>query len=389
MTRHTALRVCHVITGLDVGGAEMMLCKVASRLQGLGQHHAVVSLTTEGALGARIRDAGIEVRALHLGRRYPNPFLLIKLARWLRELKPDVIQTWLYHADLVGGVAARLAGRVPVVWGVRQSNLERSVNKPRTMRLARVGARLSRGLPSRIICCSEASRTAHVRLGYDDARMAVIPNGFDLTRFRPDPVTRGNLREALGLAADTVAIGLFARFDPQKDHHMFLRAAARMAEFGDKVRFVMAGEHIVETNPALAAWIGELGLNGQALMLGRRDDMPALMAAMDIVASSSVGEGFPNVIGEAMASGVPCAVTDVGDTAFLAGDTGRVVPAGDDRALAAAWRELIVMGAGARRALGAAARARVAELFDIEKIAARYGELYERTTADVRTRGIF
>ncbi len=381
------LNVSHIITGLDTGGAEMMLYKLLSTLDRASCAGTVVSLTDIGPVGRKIEALGVPVRALRLGRRLPNPFGVLRLARWLRAERPALVQTWLYHADLVGGIAGALV-RVPVIWGVRQSNLDRAVNKRRTLHLARWCARLSRRLPARIVFNSHTSRAAHVRLGYAPEKSVVIPNGFDLQRFRPDAQAREAVRAELGVARDAVLIGLVGRFDPQKDHRNFVRAAAVLHGQRPDVYFVLCGDGIDASNRELRAWIDAAGVGGVCRLLGRRDDIPRLTAAFDIATSASVGEGFANVIGEAMACGVPCVVTDVGDSADVVGETGRVVPAGEPQALAAAWSELIALGAVARATLGQTARLRVEQHYSLPAVAARYAALYAEVANDVRARRI-
>jgi glycosyltransferase involved in cell wall biosynthesis len=284
----------------------------------------------------------------------------------------------MYHADLLGGLAVRLVGSgIPVVWNIRHSNLDPKGNKRTTIWTAKVCARLSNRLPARIVCCSEASRQVHTALGYAPQKMVVIPNGFDLSAFKPDPAARESVRRELGIAADALLIGLVGRFDPQKDHGNFVAAAALLSAAYPEVHFLLCGDGVNWDNQKLAGWIEEAVLRQRFHLLGRREDMPRLTASLDIASSSSsYGEGFPNVIGEAMACGVPCAVTDVGDSAFIVGYTGLVVLPRDPEALAQAWKRLIDMGPEGRQRLGGAARKRILENFNLPDIIARYEALY-------------
>lgn len=374
------LRVTHVITGLDVGGAEMMLYKLLSRLDRGRFACDVLSLKGGGALQKRIESLGVPVRSLDM-RRSPGDAL-----RWLRLwgrlflARPRLVQTWMYHGDFFGGLAARLGG-APVVWGLHQSNLDPALNRRSTLWIARACARLSSAVPARIVCCSEATRKVHAAWGYDESRMEVIPMGFDLDAFKPDPAARAEVRAALGLSDRDFVIGLAARFDPQKDHGTFFRAAARLHRRWSKTHFLLCGQGVTADNPALARMAEEAGLGPHVHLLGPREDMPRVLASLDFLASSSRGEGFPNAVGEAMACAVPCVVTDVGDSAALVGDTGLVVPPGDPLALAAAWEKILSLGEEARRKLGEAARRRVAERYGLDQVAERYAALYERAAA--------
>lgn len=370
------MRLMHIITGLNTGGAEMMLYKLLSAIDREVFEAEVVSLMDIGPVGQKIRALGVPVRALGMSRGRPSLLALYGLARHIRQRSPRVIQTWMYHADLAGGIAARLAGRYPVVWGIRRSNLEPGVNRPGTIWTARACARISRRVPERIVCCSEASRREHTGMGYDPGRMVVIPNGFDNTNFHPDPGARLSVRRELGIPGEALLIGLVGRFYPQKDHGNFIRAAALLNADFPEVHFLLCGDGVTRDNKELAHRVEDAGIAGRCHLLGRREDMPRLTAALDIASSSSYSEGFPNVIGEAMACGVPCAVTDAGDSALIVGDTGLVVPPRRPEALAGAWRRLIGLGPEGREQLGLAARRRVGDYFSLPAVVKRYENLY-------------
>lgn len=369
------IKVTHIVTGLAPGGAEKMLAQVVTGSDSQQITSEVISLTKSGDVGEHIRAAGICVKALGMRPQAPNPWLVVRLARWLRESRPDMVQTWMYHADLVGSLAARLAA-VPVVWGIHHSNLDPVYNKRRTLRVARLCAQLSRRLPARIVCCSESTRRVHIRIGYAAEKMQVIPNGFDLTQFRPRAGAGQWLRDELGLSPDAPLIGMAARFHPLKDHSNFVSAAARLHATHPEVNFLLCGEGTSWKNPQLAGWIAEAGLRDKFHLLGHRKDMPLIYAALSIATSASRGEAFPLAVGEAMACGTPCVVTDVGDSALLVGDTGRVVPAEDPIALALAWQNLLECGAERRLQLGLAARRRIQQQFSLPAIVERYQQLY-------------
>jgi glycosyltransferase involved in cell wall biosynthesis len=378
----TPIKLVHIISGLGQGGAETMLYKLVSALarQRFEQH--VISLRDLGVVGPRIQALGIPVSPLNLRPGITDPRALFKLYRQLRRLAPDVVQTWMYHADLIGGLAARWA-RVPrVLWNIRQSNLDPHAIKPATQRVIRAATLLSRSVPEHILCCSERARDLHIALGYPADRLEVIPNGFDLQTFRPDPQARAALRAELGIADTAIVIGLVARFDPQKDHRGFLRAAALLAAQYPQCEFLLCGTEITWDNLTLANLIQAADLARRHHLLGPRHDMPTLYAALDIhVCASAYGEGFPNAVGEAMACGVPCVVTDVGDSALLVGETGRVVPPRDPAAMTAALSELVQWDPANRQSLGAAARQRIVEHYALEIIAARYARCYAKWVA--------
>lgn len=370
------IKISYLITGLCAGGAELMLFNLLSRLDRSTFRAEVISMLPSGPVGEKISGLGIPVRSLELRRDLPNPLGALRLARWLREDPPDVIQTWMYHANFLGSLVAPIAAGAPVIWGIRHGNLVPGLERRRTIGIARACALMSHWLPAKIICCSEASRKEHIRLGYAAEKMAVVPNGFDVGAFRPDAADRYSVRRELGIEENAPLIGLAARFHPQKDHHNFLKAASVLHGDFPETHFVLCGRGVTWENQQLSSWVAEAGLNGCCHLLGPRDDMPRLFAAMDIAASSSVGEGFSVAIGEAMASGVPCVVTDVGDSALLVGDTGLVVPARNPSRLAASWATVLRMPIERRTELGQRARARVLNDFELSRIADRYHTIY-------------
>lgn len=372
------IKIVHVITGLSVGGAETMLYKLLSETRNTKFEPSVISLTDVGPVGEKIRSLGVQVRGLGMRTDRPNAFRLVRLVSWLRGEAPDIVQTWMYHADFFGGIATRLSGRAPLAWGLRQSNLDPETSRRTTVWIAKLNARMSGWMPDRIVCCSEASQRVHSELGYRDDKMVVIPNGFDLATYKPDPEARISIRRELGVRDNTRLVGIVARSDPQKDHRTFVQAAGRLNVSLPDVHFVLCGSRVTQKNQDLTQWIREARIADNCHLLGQRSDIPRITAALDLAtSSSSYGEGFPNVIGEAMASGVPCAVTDVGDSGLIVGGAGKVVPAKDPCALAEAWRALLELSPSERNTLSAAARDRVTKNFELGQVCSRYASLHE------------
>lgn len=371
------IRILHVITGLELGGAETMLLKLVSNIDRRRFQVRIVTLTDGGPMAPRFEALDVTVETLGMCRGVPDPRGYLRLRRQIKEWRPHIVQTWLYHADLLGGLAARAAGVRNVVWGIRQTDLSRQGNKLGTLATARLCASTSRLLPARIVCCSQAAKESHARFGYAMEKMTVIPNGFDLARFRPNTEARRSIRRALGLADDVRLVGLVARFDPQKDHRNFLLAAAHIAENVD-AHFVLCGDGISADNPSLRALMNEARIESRCHLLGPREDIPDILSALDVLVSSSFGEGFSNVIGEAMACAVPCVATDVGDSRLIVGESGRVVAPRHPEALATAVIDLLRMPADARRTLGAAARLRIVARFSLPSVVRQYETLYEQ-----------
>jgi glycosyltransferase involved in cell wall biosynthesis len=370
------LRLLHVITDLDTGGAEVMLARLLEKTDRDAFTHGVLSLTTVGPVGDAIRALGVPVAAVGL-TRLPRPAALAALIARVRTTRPHVIQTWLPHANLLGGLAGRLVRSTGVIWSIHQGNPDPS-RHPLSEYAARATARLSAWVPDRIVCCAEVSRRVHIARGYRESKIVLIPNGFDLDVFRPDSAARHGVRAELGIAGDALLVGHMTRFHPHKDIVTFLRAAARVPG----VQVMICGEGMHADNPALAALIQETALAGRVHLLGRRVDVPRIYAALDVYCSSSYTEAFPLVVGEAMASGVPCVVTDAGDSALMVGDTGRVVPPRDPLALAAALDALLALGVDERARLGRAARAHIARHYALGEVTQRYQRLYCEVAAE-------
>jgi glycosyltransferase involved in cell wall biosynthesis len=367
------IRVTHLVTDLARGGAEVFLQRLVTAPQD-GIRHRVLSLTTEGELGPEIRAAGVEVGALSLAGALGAPLALARLRRLLRDEQPDVLMTWLYHADFFGTVAAALGPQTKLVWNIRCADMDLSKYGHVSRALPHVLARMSRR-PAVVVANSEAGRQIHERYGYGPRRWEILPNGFDMERFRPDPARRAATRAALGIDPAALVVGLFARFDPMKDHTTFLAAAEMIAKARPDVMFLLAGRGT--DGAAFNDIIGAREeLRTRLILLGERRDMPELMAATDIAVCSSLTEGFPNTIGEAMASGVPCVSTDVGDAAVLIGETGALVPRADPAALALKLDEFLDMAPEARITLGASARDRIEAKFSLRAVVARYAALF-------------
>jgi glycosyltransferase involved in cell wall biosynthesis len=371
-------KVVHVITELTAGGAEEMLLKLLRAGRRAACDVRVVSLTDVGPVGIAMSALGVPVEALGMRPGRPDPRALARIVALLRRERPDVVQTWMYHSDLLGGVAARIVG-IPVVWGVRHDASRQ--DKPLTRATRRACALLSPWVPARVVFNSEAARRSHARDGYAAAKLVVIPNGFDLARFRPDPAARSALRRELGIPETAPVVALPARYHPDKDHATFVAAAARVLGALPAARFLLCGEGIDATNRTLTAQLEGAGLGGATRLLGNRGDVERVLAAADVACLSSRTESFPNAIGEAMACGVPCVATDCGDVRAIVGDTGLVVPAGDAAALGEGLLELLRAAPAARAARGAAARRRIEETYGLDAVARRFEELQDVVVA--------
>jgi glycosyltransferase involved in cell wall biosynthesis len=389
------MKIVHVISGLRVGGAEALLLNLVCESRAAGIEHVVISLSDMDTMAERFRAAGAEVRLLGMRPGAPNPLLLIRLTKWVVDARPDIVQTWMYHADIFGGAAALLARlvfrlngprhRLALVWGVHRTEVPTAKVGVLLKALARLCAMASNRMPDSVICCANAAFKTHADYGYDRSKMRVIQNGFDIHKFVPDATARAALLGSLGLPSHATLIGIVGRSNPAKDYDNFLRAAALLRERVADCHFVMVGKDVDANNEPLGRTIDELGLTGACRLLGPRNDLHAIMPAFDILCLSSRTEGLPTVVGEAMACGVPCVVTDVGDTGQLVGDTGLVVPPRNPVELSNALEKMATLSIEQRKSLGKRARERIVDSFSIGICWQNYRDMY---AALLRAKGV-
>jgi glycosyltransferase involved in cell wall biosynthesis len=382
--REGAPRVLHVITGLDTGGAERSLVRLLAAAPELRDNATVVSLLGDGALVPDIRSLGVPLQSLNLRRGEITVGAIRTLRQLLRGSRPDVVLGWMYHGNIAASLTALgLRGAPPVLWGIRNA-LHGLDRERRSTRLVIRGGALLGWQPRCILYNSQRSRSQHERIGYPQARGMVIPNGFDTLRFRPDAVARLGIRRELGIKDDTPLLGVVARFDPLKDFSMLMAAAGQLAQSAPSARWVLAGPGVDRSNPAFAALLADETVKSRIYALGDRSDVERVMAALDVLVQPSLSEALPNAVGEAMACGVPCLVTDVGDSAILVGDTGRVVPARSSGELARAAAAMLALDPAMLRALGERARQRVASDYSANAMVTRYLDVIHRVIAPAR-----
>jgi glycosyltransferase involved in cell wall biosynthesis len=280
------------------------------------------------------------------------------------------------HGNLAG-LLARMAtpGDPALVWSIRQSIYDLGYEKRSTARLIRLSAKLS-GRPQAIVYNSHIARAQHEALGFSSRRGAVIPNGFDVSEFAPSGDDRLSFRRELGIADDVPLVGIVGRFHPMKDHRTFINAAKTVRKQHPRCRLILVGPGIDPSNKELSSYLQDAGLADAAHLLGIRYDMSRINAALDVAVSSSFTEAFPTAIGEAMSCGVPCVVTDVGDSGRLVGDTGIVVPPRDPEQLASGIARLLDLPRQDRELLGAKARARVISEYSLSDVVASFSSLY-------------
>ncbi len=381
------LHVAHIISGLLHGGAETVLHRLVTASEP-GIRHTVISMRGEGVFGPRLREAGIEVLTLEMQGVTGTVRGLLRLYRVLRARRPDVVQTWMYHADLIGGLVARLAGIRAVAWGIRNSGVDLGESSRSSRATAWLCARVSGWIPAVIVACARKAADVHVGWGYRADRMLVAPNGYDIEVWRPDAGDRARLRAEWGVEDGVPLLGSIARWNPLKDHANLFAALALCVRRHPDLRCVLAGLGMSRDNAPMMAMARHYGLLDHLVFLGRRDDVPALMRALDVHVLSSRAEGFPNVVAEAMASGVACVATDVGDAALIVGEHGWIAPPRDPVALAEAIERAIeaTRAPDAARRLEAA-RESVAARYGLRAMARRYATIWRRLAEDFPARG--
>ncbi len=377
-------RIVHIITGLSQGGAESNLFRLVCATRD-SWDATVISLADEGTYGAALRALGVSVHCCRMQGAGVLPGAL-RLLRFLRDSRADVVQCWMYHADLVGGLAARLLGFRALLWGIRNLRLTTGRVSWSARLASRLSALLSRRVPLAIVSCSAAAAVEHRRRGYAGEKMVVIPNGYDCDELRIDRPAGQALRLSWGVAPGEPLIGMVARWDPLKDHAN-LCAALQLLGRRRAVRCALIGPGMDDGNRALGELLDRYGVRPHVVLAGSRADITTVMNALDLHVLSSCSEAFPNVVAEAMACGTPCVVTDVGDAAAMVGDTGWSVPPRDPQALCSAIEAALarLASADAQSSLRAACRQRIVEHYSRAQMVRAYESVWLRALASAAT----
>lgn len=376
----SAHRIVFLTTGLLQGGAESVLFDLTRRLDRSRFEPLVVSLRAQGPMRGKIEAQGVAVHSPDMNPALPNPLAWRRLGHILQSIRPALIQGWMYHGNLAAAWTARSLGSIPYFFSIHNSIYDLRKEKFLTSLVIRAGATFSKKCAG-VIYCAHTTAAQHEAIGYDASKTRVVHNGFDVTTFAPLSASGHSLRSELGINADTLLVGLIARWDPHKDHENFFAAARIVADAKPNVQFVLAGKGVEYSNPVLRDMVEQHHLSEQVHLLGARSDIPQIMGSLDLLVSSSSSEAFPIVVGEAMSCAVPCCVTDVGDSRVLVGESGRSVPRVNPQALAAAALELLELPASDLRQLGKSARRRIEEQFSVETMVQNYSELYDSALA--------
>jgi glycosyltransferase involved in cell wall biosynthesis len=369
-------KITHLITTLDHGGAESMMCKLILGPTASYYRHSVICLTGWGKLGKKLVVNGIPVYCLGLQKKLSDIGGLVRLVVLLRKIRPKILQTWLYHADLIGLIAGLISHDCRVVWNIRCSDLNLNEYGLSTRLFFSILAHAAH-LPDAVIFNSNTGCNFHRAVGYKPKLYKIIHNGFDSGHFCPNPTARSVFRQTHGIADDTQLIGMVSRYDPMKDFKTFFEAAERLCSLREDVEFVLVGKGLDVQNAQIKSAVKKKELIGKFHLLGERDDLAEIYPAFDISTLTSISEGFPNVLGEAMSCAVPCIATNVGDCADILGKTGKIVPPQSPKILAQAWDDFLRLPDSERRKHGMAARDRIKTHFSLDHICRQYERLYE------------
>jgi glycosyltransferase involved in cell wall biosynthesis len=368
-------RVAHIITGLERGGAESFLYRFLS-FENRKLDYLVISLGGPGVFGPLLRNKGIQVEALCVTGVWSFFTSIFKVRRLLQEYQIQLVQSWLYKADLYA-VLVVLFCKVPLIWNVRQTNTSHKMNSYSTLIVSRVLSLLSRKAPDHIVYCANTAQSSHERMGYRREIGSVIPNGVDCELFKVGKQNRNLMRCSLKIAIDVPVIINVGRYDPQKGHLDFLRCASLISKHLPKAIFCLVGKGVSWDNPLLAAEIQRLDLKNSCLLLGERPDIPQLLDCADVYLSCSLGEGWPNAIAEAMASRLPVVATDVGDSRQIIGCSGYIACVSDIQGLSKMVIDVFALSVGQRRELGHRARERIKTQYSVDSSVQQYESLYQ------------
>jgi len=372
------MKIIHIITGLSIGGAEQALYNLLKG--GLAERfdNCVISLRDTGPMGLKISLLGVPVIALNMHAKKLPLAELVKLIRIIREFRPDLIQGWMYHGNLISSFSRVVAlGKPALVWNVRHSLSDLSQEKIATQQVIRINRWFSFGADV-ILYNSHRSREQHEAFGFSKVGAKVIPNGIDTHIFSFSSKDRKYIRSKLGIPENACVVGHMARLHPMKDHAIFIQAAKSLSDRYQNLYFLLSGRDVSYDNIMLSQLLSSQ-VRHRFYFLGERNDVHKLMSAIDIFCLSSAwGEGFPNVLGEAMATSIPCVATDVGDSSLVVNKTGIIVPPCDVNALEEGIESLLTISSEDRISLGRSALERIEINYKLSKIVENYSSLYNK-----------
>ena len=379
------MKILHIITGLGNGGAESVLYRLCSN--DITNKHIVISLTTSGKYGFMLNDKNIDVFYLNLNFSPTIIYKFIKLYKLILFIRPDVVQTWMYHSDLIGGVLAKLAGVKKIFWNIRHTSLDKKHTKNTTRIVAKCCAYLSAYVPDAVIYCAESSMYQHKLFGYNENTSTIIPNGYDLSIFQPKKTPHSfsslssssdSYDRAESADSSIFTIGCVARYTPEKNHINLFKALQILYNKEIKYKCLLVGPNMIPSNGFLLKNLSDYNLNDSVYLLGESDNVCDFYNSIDLHVLPSLTEGFPNVIAEAMACGIPCVSTDVGDASLIINGNGWIVPSDDPISLSTSILEAykLLQDNAKWSGLKKSCRNNVIENFSLDKMLSSYKEIW-------------
>ncbi len=366
------MRILHVTTSLGDGGAEAILFRLIRATPAID--HIVVSLTPGGRYIAELRELGVEVKVVDMTSAMKTVAGVLGFPALVSKIKPDIIQAWMYHSNLLTGLYRIFRKSPPIFWGIRQSGLQRGIDPWRTHVASWVCAKLSSRIPEAIVCAGQKAKSVHEKAGYASDKLVVIPNGYDTTVLRPNSIVREEVRNSLGISSDEFVIGMVARHHPAKDHNNLFQGLASLKHLGIEFRCLLVGAGMDNSNSSLRNLSKSLNVSNRVFFLGPQADLERFYCSLDVHVLSSVSEAFPNVLAESMACGTPCVTTNVGDAALIVGDSGFISAPSDPEALAqallAAYEEKLDQQSWIKRQ--EMARNRIVDNYQISKMVEQF-----------------
>lgn len=370
-------KIVHVIIGLNVGGAELMLQRLILNSSNKEHfEHCVISLTDLGIIGPELQEQEIDVYSLEMTSLSSLPLTLFKLKKLLKKLKPDVVQTWMYHADFLGGLVAKSLGTKNIIWGIRTTDIVQSASK-QTVYLSKLCASLSYIIPTKIVSVAEKAKEYHIEIGYDKEKFEVIPNGFDLSKFYFNSSTRASMRAQLNINEEELVIGHIGRFDYAKNQINFIKACIILLEKGFNFKIIMAGRNVDLDNSEISKLFENNNHKNNFIFLGQISDTFSFYNLIDVFCLCSHTEGFPNVLGEAMACENVCLSTDAGDAKLIMSPYGFDIQSTSSIDIAKAIETIVTLPKDIDfKVIGKKNRKKIEKYYSIDTVINRFESLY-------------
>ena len=366
----------HIITSLNIGGAETMLFRLIKHRSDLLESTIVISLTKNGEIGKALEAMGVKVLSLEMNNWLSIFKTLLKLKKIIQNEKPSIIHTWMYHANVLGGIASYLAKNKNIIWSIRRSEYTRKESLS-TFVVMKIGAIFSNIIPKVIVHVAESGLKNHQKYGYKSNNTLVIPNGFDLEKLKRNQVIRKKIRHELNVCDEQILIGCVGRFHESKGYETLISSAADILKLHKNVKYLLIGRNLDKKNIMLMEWINKTGFSDSFFMVGEKQNVPEYMNAMDIFCLSSITEGFPNVLGEAMAFALPCVATCVGDVKKITADNAILVQPKNKDSLSKGLTEMLSMENQKKQSMGLKGRKKMEKEYPINLICKKYYNLYD------------